>query len=101
MKPRLIKVDVEGHETAVLRGASRLCQGEDPPVWLLEIIPCGPTPSRSDLIELLVSWHYDFYDFDVRSKHLRPADPRRPSGNNVLAVHQRSLQKDLGLITPL
>ncbi len=94
--PRFIKVDVEGYETFVVRGASTLCQGENPPIWLLEMIPPFPTASRSDLIDLLTAWGYGFYDFDVRSQRLRLADPQRPVGNNLLAVHGNdSLRKTL------
>jgi len=95
--PRFIKVDVEGHEISVLRGAQKLCQGADPPIWLLEIASCGPTHSREDLIGLLEQTGHRFYDYDVETRRLRPADPRRPAGNNLLALRQNTRLSELGL----
>jgi FkbM family methyltransferase len=87
MVPRLVKVDVEGHEISVLRGAQRLLRADTPPTWLLEITPGGPGHSRRELIDMLQSEKYGFYDFDEVAGKLRTADPERPKGNNLLAVH--------------
>jgi FkbM family methyltransferase len=35
--PRLVKMDVEGAELAVLRGSQRLLAAERPPIWMLEV----------------------------------------------------------------
>jgi FkbM family methyltransferase len=60
----LVKLDVEGAELKVLRGATTLLQGSRPPMWILEINEetsgaCGYCPK--DLLDLLAHHGYSFY----------------------------------------
>jgi len=60
----LIKVDVEGAELSVLKGANCLLDSRQPPMWVLEINmetaqACGYHPN--DLLEALRSKGYSFY----------------------------------------
>lgn len=56
--PGLVKIDVEGAETSVLRGATRLLS-EDSPVLLFESFTQGEECQR-----LLAPFHYAFFDSD-------------------------------------
>jgi FkbM family methyltransferase len=60
----LIKLDVEGAELKVLRGATALLGGGSPPMWIVEINEetagaCGYHPR--DLLTLLAHYGYSFY----------------------------------------
>lgn len=63
-KITLAKLDVEGAELKVLRGATGLLTGSCPPMWVLEINDetsgaCGYHPR--DLLSLLATHGYTFY----------------------------------------
>jgi len=60
----LAKLDVEGAELRVLKGASHLLASSTPPMWILELnyetaISCGYHPRES--LSLLRSFGYSFY----------------------------------------
>jgi len=60
----LVKLDVEGAELKVLRGATALLAGASPPMWIVEIneetaAACGYHPR--DLLALLAPYGYVFY----------------------------------------
>jgi len=60
----LVKLDVEGAELKVLRGATRLLSASFPPMWVMEIndetaSTCGYHPR--DLLALLAQHGYKFY----------------------------------------
>lgn len=93
LTPSLIKIDVEGAEPAVLRGAKRLITGDAAPALMIE---CNPTTlaefgsSQADLERLLSD--YSFYYVDDIEGQRRPfGDPVRSLGEldwicNVFAV---------------
>jgi FkbM family methyltransferase len=60
-KVDLLKLDIEGHELAALRGAGRLL-GQRVPT-LFECGPTSITPHREELYDLLVSRGYDVMTF--------------------------------------
>lgn len=65
----LIKIDVDGHECQVLRGARELLQ-RDKPILLMEIMPYGLDESGASLDELLriLTTHgYKLYELDGRT----------------------------------
>ena len=60
----LIKLDVEGSEMRVIKGARNLLSSGRPPLWILEVNQetsraCGYTPD--DLLSLLKQYGYSFY----------------------------------------
>lgn len=62
----LIKMDVDGHECQVLRGARELLL-RDKPILLMEIMPYGLEEAGSsldELLEILRSHGYSLYDLD-------------------------------------
>jgi FkbM family methyltransferase len=55
LKPRLIKVDVEGFELSVLRGARELIAAEKP-AWILEIFP--DDPNKESIYKFMSGFEY-------------------------------------------
>jgi hypothetical protein len=65
----LIKIDVDGHECQVLRGARNLLR-RDKPILLMEIMPYGldeAGASLDDLLGILRVHGYSLYDLDGRT----------------------------------
>jgi FkbM family methyltransferase len=65
----LIKLDVDGHECQVLRGAHELLQ-RDKPILLMEIMPYGldeAGASLDELLGILCAHGYSLYDLDGRT----------------------------------
>lgn len=83
---RLIKIDVEGGEHDVLRGARHLLSRADPPVLLFELAgheaTYGSTPE--DIVALLTSHGYRTYLMDGALTPYRGVG--RPATNNILAT---------------
>ena len=73
--PSLIKIDVEGHELAVLRGGIDTLS-KYKPLIILESLP----PRRSQVVELLCGLGYEFIDAD----HWQPLDK---GTSNLFAWH--------------
>ncbi len=83
----LIKMDVDGHECQVLRGARELLE-RDKPVLLMEIMPYGLDEAGASLDELLtiLSAHgYKLYELDGRTALPADSSLRRkiPSAGGV------------------
>ncbi len=64
-KISLIKVDIEGHELAALKGAERLIQKNNP-VILFEQHPSDFSDGRSDVIDYLRELNYKFLTIEDR-----------------------------------
>ncbi len=84
------KLDVEGYETAALRGASGRLADADPPVWQVEIFDrqlarAGTT--RSELLDVLERADFELMTY-TRAGGLRPVDPGARPVSNVWAVHR-------------
>jgi len=84
------KLDVEGHETAAMSGATGRLRRADPPVWQIEIFDhqlarAGTT--RGDLIALLAEHGFDLATFDTRAGLRYLAEDERPI-SNVWAIHR-------------
>lgn len=73
--PAVIKIDVEGAEFHVLKGADRLLSGTAPPVVILEI---HGAEVRALVEELLLDQDYRL--------HRLPGDARRPFPHHLLAL---------------
>jgi len=66
--PYILKIDVEGHELAVLRGAAQML-ARKPPIVILEFNPAmmewSAHDDAYDLLELLDGYGYDLYDASI------------------------------------
>lgn len=88
----VIKMDIEGAELMMLKGANSLFEQERPPIWEIEMALAttkgfGYLPN--DLIEFIRSKaDYDFYLIDELSSGLRKIDGFEPDdiGANVLCI---------------
>jgi FkbM family methyltransferase len=90
-EPSLVKVDVEGGELEVLRGAERLLDAERPPIWILEVnrVTAGAYGyAPQDLLATLRGRRpHDVYRIGRRGRLEPERDPARaPDGTNWLCV---------------
>jgi FkbM family methyltransferase len=63
----LLKIDAEGAETLVLRGATAFLDAPDPPVIIIEINPVTLAPAGSsvpEILDLLASHRYSFAELE-------------------------------------
>lgn len=73
-RPILLKVDVEGHELAVLQGAQRLLSRNEKPTWLIETFPFlvdenySANPDFVQLFEMMFDAGYNAVRTDNRSR---------------------------------
>jgi len=86
---RLIKIDVEGYEPDVLRGAGRALH-ETRPVWLIETSP-GTEAKARETIRIMLAAKYDVYWMFAPFVSRSPARGGRPEGPtsgdyNIVAV---------------
>jgi hypothetical protein len=87
--PRLVKIDVEGFEFDVLKGAARLLATENAPLVLFESNPEPLAPSQgrfADIQKWLALHGYDLFGLTPRG--LRPVVPNAPHplSQNTLAA---------------
>jgi len=91
--PRLVKVDVEGWETAVIAGAQQLLH-EVRPVWVVEYNPSLASESGMNALAMLSCFiDAGYFAFTVRGANLYPA-PRIeeiPDMANVVLVHRTTI----------
>lgn len=88
----LCKLDVEGAETAVLRGAEESLRSHNPPVWIVELT--RRTLNRSgtaleDVISLLNGHGFELWTYDPQARDLAEwtERPRKPGHvGDVIAV---------------
>ncbi len=90
--PVLVKVDVEGMEVEVLRGARRLLGGSTPPLLVLEAnVPClaAAGTSYGELRSLLrEAGGYELWALTPGGLHLELPDASAPGSLNVLAARR-------------
>jgi FkbM family methyltransferase len=89
LPPKLMKIDVEGAELEVLRGASRLLASQEGPVLLFELNRCcadfGVTPP--DIRDHLAGHGYTLFEYDADTNALSVYDGTRlPARGNVVAA---------------
>jgi FkbM family methyltransferase len=83
--PVFVKVDVEGFEDAVVRGAAALMRAGFPKVWQLEVDP-QRTAQQARLADALTAYGYACFAWEPHAGALRRRDLNEPGGNNLLAV---------------
>lgn len=97
---RLVKIDVEGFEPAVLRGAINLLQSASPPVVLLEVVLDHLSRlgfAVQDALGPLTDAGYSVYSLTTSGLQ-EVTDPSQCEATNVLALHPRhhnSILRDL------
>lgn len=94
--PALIKVDVEGAEDRVVRGAQRLLSGERPPVLLLEWIDevAGEFGVTGESFEARLAGHgYALATYDADTNTLTPWRTGQPA-----RAHNRIAARDLDAV---
>jgi FkbM family methyltransferase len=88
---RLLKIDVEGHEAEVLRGAAGYLAAHPPAVVVFEAHDPQPLAAQP-AAKQLADWGYDFWEIpqSLGPPALRRAagDGRPPAGHDVVAVHR-------------
>lgn len=107
--PRLVKIDVEGMEFEVLRGADRLLSGETPPLVVFEA--CSDFLRRAgssyaEVLAYLAQRGHGVHALAPGGLRREPADAREPGSFNVLSArdgyppHESALQRLRGMRFP-
>lgn len=96
-EPKIVKIDVEGFEINVLKGASDMLQNNKPAL-LIEIL--DTTTNRKDILEFLASYNYEaYYLFNKAEGMLEKADATNPKQNHnylfIADVELKAYLKDL------
>ncbi len=85
LRPLYAKVDVEGFEDGVLRGATRMMESGFPLVWQLEMLAATAAGKQQSILETLAAYGYRPFAFSWR-EGLVPVDPCARSSQNFLAI---------------
>jgi FkbM family methyltransferase len=95
LAPLLIKLDVEGYELAVFRGASSVLASPELRAVLLEINPYVERYTRSDaeLVSMLTSHGFERCSYQPRERSLEPVT-RASGGANALFVRDLPFVRD-------
>jgi FkbM family methyltransferase len=80
-KKLLIKIDVEGAEYGVLKGAQNTLATSPRPIWMVEIClnefhPAGPNPNYSATFEMFWTYGYEARTADRQNRLVTPTDIR-------------------------
>lgn len=89
IRPRLVKIDVEGMELEVLRGSRSLLDHEDPPAIVLEAHAPHLEAAGTSYVEIrafLAAHRYEIWSLLPGGARREPPDAVRPGSLNVLAV---------------
>jgi len=82
------KMDIEGAELLAMRGAVRMLEAQNPPVWLLEVSDgCRRFGySKQDLIEFLQKFGYRVMAYDADQNRLTSGNDRWRTNQNILLI---------------
>jgi FkbM family methyltransferase len=96
--PNLVKVDVEGAEILVLRGAAGWCTARRPPIWVLEVNhkTAGHFGYRPlDLVDWLVEHRYTrFFWSDHRSGQAIVPEAEFPGDGTVFCLPSWAIEEN-------
>jgi FkbM family methyltransferase len=98
-KISLIKIDVEGFEMRVLKGAQQLLSGPDSPVFLIEFADANANSAGScchEIYKFLGGFGYLWYTYDLKHK-LLVYDPMRINYSYVNLIAIRNLENNKNL----
>lgn len=94
MAPTLIKIDVEGMELEVMRGARELLRGDSPPLIVFEAHPDHMRAAATDYTAIRTfladNGGYQIYALGRRGLRNEPPEARAPSTADVLAARPDS-----------
>lgn len=93
-QPKIVKIDVEGFEINVLKGATDMLQ-QHKPALLIEIL--DTSNNRKEILEYLSTYHYEaFYLFNKNEGMLESAEANNPKQNhNYLFIADEALKAHL------
>lgn len=88
LSPTLIKIDVEGWETEVLRGGFKTLQNSRLLGLILELNESGLRYGFSDsgILELLRGFDFEPHSYDPLSRSLKRLDGKNPKGGNTIFI---------------
>ena len=87
----LIKIDVEGFEYPVLKGAARLLSGNYPAAVILELNNSGEKYgyNDSDIVELMREFEFLPFEYEPFSRQLKPLDGKNGRSANTIFVRDK------------
>lgn len=90
--PAIIKIDVEGFETAVLEGARTLLDHKDLHSVIMELNGSGTTYGydESAILDLMAGYGFDTYAYNPFTRKLHPLNGKNASSGNTLFVRNLS-----------
>jgi FkbM family methyltransferase len=91
MSPSLIKIDVEGWETEVLRGGFNTLQSPSLLGLILELNESGRRYGFSDagILDLLSGFDFEPFSYDPFSRSLTRLDGKNPKGGNTIFIRNK------------
>ena len=98
---RLMKIDVEGHETQVIKGALELFKKVTPEVIIFEFNEKNKKLLwKNDIIQILHSIGYEFYEipnaiFKIKLNRIYKDDNQQIKGNDIVALYKSNNLADL------
>ena len=96
----LVKIDVEGAELRVLKGAEATLARANPPVWLIEVGKRLATfgATEAELASWLAARGYDAGFYDADSREFRFTGPPWTDGKNIVAVARAERERVARLV---
>ena len=86
--PSLIKLDVEGWETEVLRGGMKTLQNSNLLALILELNESGSRYGFSDLeiVNMLSKFGFEAFSYNPLNRELKLLDGKNPKGGNTIFI---------------
>lgn len=99
-RPALIKIDVEGHELAVLEGSEKTLSSPDLLAVVMETNGSGKRYGISDqrLIEVMARHGFEMWSYSAAGRLLKPiTDSRKRHGNTIFLRNTSEIERRIGL----